>query len=167
MKLTPAKEFRKNREEGVPVELPSTGRRVALRSFTVDTFIATVTIPDELTAYVEAVLISQQDLKAVTPESLGMSTIEFIKRDRAMLELYAQYMFVYPKVRPSDYDGDLGDDEILASDLTYEELLEAYAAVQAPLAELEKFRGKPITDVHTLRAAGEAAFAGQRAAEAG
>lgn len=166
MKLTPAREFRKNREDGVPVELPSTGRTVALRSFPIDLFIATAQIPDELTAYVEAVVIGQSGQGGVTPEALGLSTLEFIKRDRQMLELYAQYMFVYPRVRPSDYDGELGDDEVLACDLTYEELIEAYSAVQAPLAELERFRGKPVISLQALRSARDAQDTAQSASTA-
>ncbi len=159
--LTPAREFRRNREEGVPVELPSTGRRVALRSFRMDAFVATAQIPDELTAYVERVLIGAVDGEAPTAHDLGMSQIEFVRTDRALLELYAQYTFVYPKVRPSTYTGELADDEILASDLEYAELLEAFAAVQLPATRLESFRDQALPAVVALRASGETQNAGQ------
>ncbi len=165
-KLTPAAEIRRA-AEGVPVELPS-GHRVRIRSVDAGMLLTLGYVPDTLYAFLEAQLAATFSGRAITAETIReqMTYIEFLKKDRALAEAFASAALVYPRVARDKRREDLDEDEILVTDLSYDDLVAIRDAVQLPAKALEKFREQPLRPVGAVPAAGEDGAGGERDTEA-
>lgn len=143
---TSGKQWRKAREEGVEIRLPS-GMTVALRPIEVDLFMRVGHIPDALAPTVNR-LINGERLAFEVP---ALESLEQSKDWLLFLEELVTFAFVTPKV----VNAPQGDDEISVEDVTYSDKLFVYRFFSYPAQVLEKFREEQSRHVAPLQFAAD------------
>jgi len=138
LKATSAKEWRKPREEGVIVPLPS-GFCPKLRSVGIEELVRRGVIPDDLTA-LAAEMVYEKTAAVEVVRSLGKRAIDF-------LNLVVAASFVYPKV---SFEDDLADDEISIDDIDLLDKQAIFAFVTGPTQALRLFRFQQAVDVGSV-----------------
>jgi hypothetical protein len=130
MGATPASEWRKARQEGVPVELPG-GRVVVIRPVNMSTFLRLGTIPDTLTPLVEKFVVNGGGSDALntltTDEALHLVDI---------YDAFAMTCLLYPRM----VDDPKADDEIGRDDMSDQEKQFLFSLMGLPSAALANFR---------------------------
>jgi hypothetical protein len=142
LKVTSAKEWRKPREEGFIVPLPS-GFMPRLRMVGIEELVRRGTIPDDLTS-LAAEMVYEKNAAVEIVRSLGKGAIDF-------LNLVVASAFIEPKV---SFEAELKDDEISIDDIDLMDKQAVFAFVTGPTQALRLFRLQQEFDVAAL-ASGE------------
>lgn len=130
MNTTSGKEWRKLREEGLVIELPS-GNVVRLRPVQLDMLLLLGRIPDALTQVVEDMIFGR-------PNSLLNEDSQTIEDLRLLVEFYdaiCKSSFVSPRI----VDKPQADDEINIEDVSLEDRRFVAELVNKPASELARF----------------------------
>jgi hypothetical protein len=142
MKATTGTEWRKAREQGEAVELPSK-HVVVLRPISMQSLLRHGRIPDSLTGLVSS-FISGQGLDKENPVALAKSITELnmVMCKSAMLT-------------PRIVDDPKTDEEISFEDLSEEEIDFIVSWAQEPVKTMEKFREKQAAVVENVLSGGD------------
>ncbi len=135
---TSGTEWRKAREEGMLVTLPS-GKVARLRPVSVTALYASGDMPEQLTPVVQAMLFGK------TPTEDNMA--EFMKSTHALNVLICKEAFIEPRI----VEKPITDDEISFADLTGEEVEYVFSWVSNPQKTLEPFRDEQNKPVAVVR----------------
>ena len=154
-KPTSGASWRKAREEGELIELPS-GNLARLRAVSPLALVASGEIPDMLTPLVAQVLSQGVDATQETINRViaGIESDDSeapdvreafagLKRMTSAFDAICAAVFVSPKV----VENPTGDDEISPDDLDLADKLHAVHLATQPLAVLQRFRYEPPADV--------------------
>lgn len=142
VEVTPAAEFRKMREEGVPQTLLS-GRKVRLRTVTPDRLLRAGRVPDILTPLVTKMLfeqVSNQELNDfISPREQAKDSLEMIDS----LNVVCEAALLYPRIveKPTQ------DDEIAIDDLTLADRGWIFKLAFQPAEVLSRFRLESVGNV--------------------
>jgi hypothetical protein len=147
-KVTSARDWRRLREEGVVVQLPS-GFCPRLRPVGIEELVRRGRIPDELGPLAaETVWMGQPSAEQVRSASKG--ALDF-------LNIVVQAAFLEPRVTLEDP----GDDEISIDDVDLGDKQFVFMWVTAPAAALRKFRDEQARNVDPVHARDEDRAAAQ------
>ncbi len=158
---TPAAEWRREREEGVPLTLPS-GNTARIRSINFDTLLKYGRLPDPLTPAVHELLTKDPKKDALAdlnnhPEDLAPWL--------ALVDAVTLTCFVQPKVLDirADALGDrvLADDEILLEDVPLGDKMYLLNLFYVPVTLLGSFRPEQESDVGSVAGAEDPGTAGE------
>ena len=131
-------EWRKLREEGVPVRLPVSGRVVRLRTVRPDQLLRRGKIPDVLTSLVVKMIYGKStdaDFAAfVEPREAAEEALEMMESLRVVCEAGL--------LEPRMVHDPQADDEISIDDLEYPDRTYIFRLVFAPVEALARFRVK-------------------------
>jgi hypothetical protein len=132
LKVTSGAEWRKMREEGTPVQLP-TGRVALLRPVTIESLLLFGKVPDKLTTMV-AKMIREGSYVPKEDEDIIGTAKEFMELSTILLA----EIFLSPKIvaKPK------GENEITFFDVSPVDREYAIGWAQAPLIRIEPFRGE-------------------------
>jgi len=133
---TSGSEWRKAREEGVEVELPS-GRTAKLRPISLQWLLKAGRIPDGLTAIVSQMISGKLEITNV---------VDTAKEIISLNELMVTACMVEPKVVPTPTT----DEEIGLEDLTDEEVDFIVAWAAKPAQTMDTFRKRQVKSVETV-----------------
>lgn len=136
LKLTPAKQWRKLREEGELYELPFSGHVARLRSVALDTMLLKGEIPNQLKAVTAEILwAASDDVQSQDIEQL----VETAQAGMELLEWVCKACFVEPKVVDGPETA-LADDEISIEDIELGDKNAVLHFALAPTSALRRFR---------------------------
>lgn len=142
VEVTPAAEFRRMREEGVPQTLLS-GRKVRLRTVTPDRLLRSGKVPDILTPLVTKMLfedVANEELNAfIAPRQQQAQNLEMIES----LNIVCQAGMLYPRI----VDDPQAEDEISIDDLSLADRGWVFKLVFQPAEVLSRFRLESLGDV--------------------
>lgn len=146
---TPATVFRKEREaaeQGIPLELPATGRVVLVRTVTPEQLLRFGKIPDILTSLVLKMIydgVKDEDVKTFLLERPSAEeTMQMVET----LRIVCTAALVYPRI----VDDPQADDEIHITDLSLDERGWIFRLVFHPAEILTNFRLEPLGDVEPV-----------------
>lgn len=135
-KVTTGTQWRKAREQGEVVELPS-GKVARLRPLSLLGLIAQGRIPDPLSALVT---------EMIAGETKVVANFEMFESFGDLLKLACVVAFVEPKI----VDNPEADDEISIQDVDFDDQLFVFNRVQTEVNLTKPFRGKPSGDVEAV-----------------
>lgn len=140
-KVTSASLWRRKREQGEIIELPS-GLVARLRAVSLDVMVSQGDIPDLLTPLAAQTLwrdISMDDIAEDAALAQGYTDL---------INQVVPAAFVEPKVAPAGEEP--GDDEIALSDISWQDKTHIFQLVLLPTEAIERFREKQEADVGDL-----------------
>ena len=140
LKLTPASEWRRFREEGEIVPL-SSGRVVKLRPVALDQLISDGELPDILTPVAAKTLWANTDTEALLADQTDLAKHYFDLVNRIV-----KMVLLYPQI----VDADPTDDQCLLYDLSLSERVEVFNMAQQPADLLKKFREQQEANLESL-----------------
>jgi hypothetical protein len=155
LKVTSGKQWRKLREEGVMVPLPS-GNVVRLRPVGLPELIRGEHVPDLLTPLVAETIWRGEPSPAQISESLEMA-----RGSIELLDLICKAAFLEPKL----VDNPQADDEISVDDIDLADKSFVLQFVTAPMVALRSFRDEQTSAVESVRAGGKNGKQAEPAAE--
>lgn len=129
--FTPAREWRKGREEGVTFHFPS-GFEAIVRPVNVDTFIVIGNVPDVLSAIVSQMISGN-----------AASLIETQENQQKMYDIYNAFCkasFIKPRVVDTAADITDTDNEICLEDISDTDKQTLFQFIGAPASLLAQFR---------------------------
>lgn len=150
LKPTPISEWRKLREEGEIVELPSTGRVVRWRSVSLQAMLISGSILDVIASEAARVLWDEESDDRPTHKKV-------VDWNNLVAHVVAASL-IEPKVIVPTAEipyPELADDEILISDLTPDEQMSIYNLAVYPTQTVRRFRDEQAGDVEALPQGGE------------
>jgi len=134
--ITTAIEWRKAREEGEVVTLPS-GKTARLRTLSLLRLLERGTIPDSLSGIIQEMMGGEKKVA---------NTLETFQSLSELMALVCQLSFVYPKI----VDDPQADDEINIEDVAYDDQFHVFNWSQKEIALMTPFRQKRDGDVETV-----------------
>jgi hypothetical protein len=141
-KPTPGKTWRKLREEGVLIRLPS-GNWASLRSISPEVIVKLGRIPDILTPVIAEELSGKGTLR----EKLGNpQTLADLQANIEFVETVAEFAFVNPRIVADPQS----DDEISIEDLSWDDKVFCVSLLGVPAQALERFRDEQARGVESL-----------------
>ncbi len=142
-RITPASEWRKVREEGTVVKLPTSQFWVRLRPVALDMLLYQEGgIPDLLTPIAAKMLWDEIPRKSI------LEDVKFAQDFAALVNHVVPSAFLEPRIHVGP--GDPADDEILSDDIPFSDKLEVFQLVIQSAEELVKFRDKQIGSLVSL-----------------
>jgi hypothetical protein len=136
---TSGREWRKAREEGYVITLPS-GNAIRLRSIALDTLILSGKLPDLLTPVAARSLWTFDDGGAIADET------EMAKNYAELIHLIVRAGVIEPRI----VENPEADDEISMDDLEFNDKVFIFNACIAPAAALQNFRDKQATGLDAV-----------------
>jgi len=138
LKVTKGSDWRRDREEGVPVELPS-GKIAALRGINVGFLIKSGKMPQFIRTQMSDMLSGRDTEPAHPTDSDTVEILDFY-------DDLCRMVFVNPRV----VDNPQEDDEISIDDIPYMDKIFIQNLMYTPVSELNSFREKQTSNVEHL-----------------
>lgn len=136
---TPAAEWRKPREEGYIVTLPS-GLQPRLRPVALDVLIMAGEIPDLLSPIAAKMLWSETNVEQIA------DVAELATGTAKLMNIVCKAAFLYPRI----VDEDPGDDEITLEDVSFADKSIVFQLAIQPAEVLRKFRDEQAAGMVTV-----------------
>lgn len=144
--VTPASEWKRERNEGIAVELPS-GKVVRLRSVSMQFMLRMRRLPDQLTnealAAIGALPTDGKPKMSVNPADAAFDAVAALDKYH---EALCRDAFVYPRI----VDDPQKDDEISWEWVADSDKHFVDELLQIPMAEWQRFRQEPVHDVEPI-----------------
>lgn len=145
MDITSAVEWRKPREEGFLVRLPS-GKTCRLRPIAMDNMVISGLFPDFMAPIIQEAISGKHSELDITAIMEKVGIVDAIKQEQEMKRILCKSAFVYPRI----VDEPKADDEIAFEDVEIGDAEFVIRLVQRPVNELATFSAKQAVDVESV-----------------